>query len=129
MNFSKIKKPDLSYLHVFGALCYSTNDGEDLELLGNLFQRMFDEYLNPPPCVDCQVPGVIAPEPAISTEADHDIEVAHMDNNPYVDFPIPELSSEESSTQVKLDELGGVLKNKDRLVARRYRQEEGIDFE
>nr|GEX60070.1 retrovirus-related Pol polyprotein from transposon TNT 1-94 [Tanacetum cinerariifolium] len=30
--------------------------------------------------------------------------------------------------KVKLDELGGVLKNKARLVARRYRQEEGIDF-
>ncbi|GJR79964.1 retrovirus-related pol polyprotein from transposon TNT 1-94 [Tanacetum coccineum] len=24
------QKPDLSYLHVFGALCYPTNDGEDL---------------------------------------------------------------------------------------------------
>ncbi|GJW11013.1 hypothetical protein Tco_1576840 [Tanacetum coccineum] len=32
-------------------------------------------------------------------EVDHDIEVAHMDNNPNVDFPIPEPSSEESSTQ------------------------------
>ncbi|GJU50432.1 retrovirus-related pol polyprotein from transposon TNT 1-94 [Tanacetum coccineum] len=31
--------------------------------------------------------------------------------------------------KVKLDELGGVLKNKARLVARGYRQEEGIDFE
>ncbi|GJV12614.1 hypothetical protein Tco_1354155 [Tanacetum coccineum] len=95
---------------------------------------MFDEYLNPPPCVDLQVPVVIAPEPAISTgtpssttidqdapslstsqttpktpspiiplgveEADHDIEVAHMDNNPYVNFLIPEPSFEESSTQV-----------------------------
>ncbi|GJZ47963.1 retrovirus-related pol polyprotein from transposon TNT 1-94 [Tanacetum coccineum] len=30
--------------------------------------------------------------------------------------------------KVKLDELGGVLKNKARLVARGYRQEEGIDF-
>ncbi|GKC80391.1 retrovirus-related pol polyprotein from transposon TNT 1-94 [Tanacetum coccineum] len=30
---------------------------------------------------------------------------------------------------VKLDKLGGVLKNKARLVARGYRQEEGIDFE
>ncbi|GKC08517.1 retrovirus-related pol polyprotein from transposon TNT 1-94 [Tanacetum coccineum] len=181
------------------------------------------------------------PSPVISIsveEADHDIEVAHMDNNPYVDFPIPEPSSKESSTQVvipnnvhsinqppahinkwtkdhsndnvigdpsrpvstrhklqdealffyfdaflssvepksykealtescwieamqeelnefkrlevwelvprpdrvmiitlkwiykvKLDELGGVLKNKARLVARGYRQEEGIDFE
>nr|GEX45644.1 hypothetical protein [Tanacetum cinerariifolium] len=30
---------------------------------------------------------------------------------------------------VKLDELGGILKNKARLVARGYRQEEGINFE
>ncbi|GJZ52067.1 retrovirus-related pol polyprotein from transposon TNT 1-94 [Tanacetum coccineum] len=31
--------------------------------------------------------------------------------------------------KVKLDELGGILKNKSRLVAHGYRQEEGIDFE
>nr|GFA95292.1 retrotransposon protein, putative, unclassified [Tanacetum cinerariifolium] len=31
--------------------------------------------------------------------------------------------------KVKLDELGGILKNKARLVARSYRQEEGIEFE
>nr|GEV06762.1 integrase, catalytic region, zinc finger, CCHC-type, peptidase aspartic, catalytic [Tanacetum cinerariifolium] len=31
--------------------------------------------------------------------------------------------------KVKLDELGGVLKNKARLVARGYLQEQGIDFE
>ncbi|GKB93026.1 retrovirus-related pol polyprotein from transposon TNT 1-94 [Tanacetum coccineum] len=31
--------------------------------------------------------------------------------------------------KVKLDELGGILKNKDRLVTHGYRQEEGINFE
>nr|GFB97521.1 integrase, catalytic region, zinc finger, CCHC-type, peptidase aspartic, catalytic [Tanacetum cinerariifolium] len=31
--------------------------------------------------------------------------------------------------KVKLDELGGILKNKARLVARGYCQKEGIDFE
>nr|GEV49754.1 copia protein [Tanacetum cinerariifolium] len=31
--------------------------------------------------------------------------------------------------KVKLDELGGILKNKARLVARGYRQEKGIGFE
>ncbi|GJY84314.1 retrotransposon protein, putative, ty1-copia subclass, partial [Tanacetum coccineum] len=31
--------------------------------------------------------------------------------------------------KVKLDELGGILKNKARLVARGYHQKEGIDFE
>ncbi|GJY31347.1 retrovirus-related pol polyprotein from transposon TNT 1-94 [Tanacetum coccineum] len=239
------RKPDLSYLHVFGALCYPTNDGE---VLGKLKPKadigIF--YLNPPPCVDPQVPAVIALEPDVSTgtpssttidqdapststsqtnqetpspviplgveEVDHGIEVAHIDNNPYVDFPILEPSSKESSSQVvipnnvhslnqppehinkwtkdnpidnvigdpsrpvstrhqlqdealfcyfdaflssvepkiweqvprpdhvmiitlkwiykvKLDELEGVLKNKARLVARGYSQEEGIDFE
>ncbi|GKF05579.1 retrovirus-related pol polyprotein from transposon TNT 1-94, partial [Tanacetum coccineum] len=207
-----------------------------------LFQPMFDEYLNPPPYLDPQVPAIIAPEPADSTgtplsttidqdapststsqttpktpspvipigvkEADHDIKVAHIDNNPFVEFPIPEpnhpidnvigdpstpvstrqqlqdealfcyfdafLSSAEPKSykdaltesywieaiqeelneferievwkrvprpycviiitlkwiyKVKLDELVGVLKNKARLVARGYRQEEGINFE
>ncbi|GKA94745.1 retrovirus-related pol polyprotein from transposon TNT 1-94 [Tanacetum coccineum] len=212
------QKPDLSYLHVFGVLCYPTNDGEDLGklkpkadivifigyapakkafriynkrtrmiietshvdfdkltvmasehfslgpgpklltpgtissgLVPNipsstlyvpptkndweiLFQPMFDEYLNPSPSVDLQVTAVIAPEPAVSTgtpssttndqdapststsqtisetpspviplgveEADHDIEVAHMDNDSFVKFLIPEPSSEESSTQI-----------------------------
>ncbi|GKB42746.1 retrovirus-related pol polyprotein from transposon TNT 1-94 [Tanacetum coccineum] len=152
---------------------------------------------------------VIAPD---AEEADHDIEVAHIDNNPQFGIPILEPSFEESSSQVvipnnvhsviqppehiskwtkdhpidnvtsdpsrpsynealmescwieamqeelneferlevwelvprpdrvmiitlkwiykvKLDELGGVLKNKARLVERGYHQEEGIDFE
>nr|GEY11783.1 retrovirus-related Pol polyprotein from transposon TNT 1-94 [Tanacetum cinerariifolium] len=143
---------------------------------------MFDEYLNPPSCVDPQFPAIIAQEHVVLTgtpssttidqdapsssifqttqetptsvislnvkEADHDIEVTHMDNNPYVDFLIPKPSSKNSSTQelvpcpdrvmiitlkwiykVKLDELGGVLKTKARLVARGYHHEEGIDFE
>nr|GEW24350.1 uncharacterized mitochondrial protein AtMg00810-like [Tanacetum cinerariifolium] len=144
-------KPDLSYLYVFGALCYPTNDGEDLGFVPNisfsspyvlptkndweiLFQPMFDEYLNPPSCVDIQVPAVIALESTVLTgipssttidqdapftstsqttpetsflvipigvkEADHNIKVVYMDNTPYVDFPIPKPSSEESSTQV-----------------------------
>ncbi|GJS45200.1 retrovirus-related pol polyprotein from transposon TNT 1-94, partial [Tanacetum coccineum] len=33
-------------------------------------------------------------------EADHDIEVAHIDNNPFVEFLVPKHSSEESSTHV-----------------------------
>ncbi|GKF03229.1 hypothetical protein Tco_0030152, partial [Tanacetum coccineum] len=55
------KKPDLLFLHIFGALCYPTNDSEDLGLVHNpppaapyvpptnkeleiLFQPVFDEY-------------------------------------------------------------------------------------
>ncbi|GJT37347.1 retrovirus-related pol polyprotein from transposon TNT 1-94 [Tanacetum coccineum] len=118
-----------------------------------LLQPLFDEYFCPPPCVDHPVPEVAAPVPTISTEspshvipsgaeeANHDIEVAHMDNNPQFGIQIPEPSSKESSShvvipnnvqsiyKVKLDKLGGAFKNKAQLVARGYRQEEVIDFE
>nr|GEV34012.1 ribonuclease H-like domain-containing protein [Tanacetum cinerariifolium] len=65
------KLPDLSFLHVFGALCYPTNDSENLGKLqpkadiGNdwdlLFQPLFDELLTPPPSVDPPAPAIIAP--------------------------------------------------------------------
>nr|GFA67231.1 hypothetical protein [Tanacetum cinerariifolium] len=95
---------------------------------------MFDEYLNPLPCVDLQVPTVIALELVVSTdtsssttidqdapststsqttqetpspvilldveEADHDIEVAHIDNKSSFDNLIPEPSSKESYSRV-----------------------------
>ncbi|GJR05650.1 putative ribonuclease H-like domain-containing protein [Tanacetum coccineum] len=219
------KPPDLSYLHVFGALCYPTNDSENFGqvirqpkadigifigyaptkkafwiynrrtrriietihvdfdeltamasehsssgpalhemtpvtissgLVPNppsstpfvppsrsdwdlLFQPMFDESLNPPTNVDLQAPEVIAPIPeavapehAVSTgspssttvdqdapspsnshttqetqtpiishdveEDNHDIEVAHMGNDPYFGILIPEVTSDQSSS-------------------------------
>ncbi|GJX15042.1 putative ribonuclease H-like domain-containing protein [Tanacetum coccineum] len=334
------KLSDLSFFHVFSALCYLTNDSENLGKLQpkadigifisyaptkkafQIYNRrtrriietihvdfdeltamasehnssgpalhemtpatissglsLFDELLTPPPSVDCPTPEVIAPlnevvaleltastgspssttvdqdapSPSISQttpktqppvipndveEDNHDIEVAHMGNDPYFGIPIPEIPSDQSSSsdsihtivhpdhqisehnskwtkdhpleniigeldrpvstrlqlheqalfcyydafltavepkmykdaltqscwieamqeelneferlevwelvprpdkvmvitlkwiyKVKLDELGGILKNKARLVARGYRQEEGIDFE
>ncbi|GJS36942.1 retrotransposon protein, putative, ty1-copia subclass [Tanacetum coccineum] len=78
-------------------------------------------------------------------EENHDLDVAHMNNDPFFGIPIPENNSEASSSSdviptvvhtaapnlehVKLDELGGTLKNKACLVARGYCQEEGINFE
>nr|GEU50314.1 putative RNA-directed DNA polymerase, eukaryota, reverse transcriptase zinc-binding domain protein [Tanacetum cinerariifolium] len=103
--------------------------------------------------------------PQVVEEDNHDIEVAHMGNDPLFGVPIPEDTSAQSSSmieamqeelnefkrfevwelvpradkvmvitlkwiyKVKLDELEGILKNKARLVAHGYRQEEGIDFE
>ncbi|GJR72889.1 retrovirus-related pol polyprotein from transposon TNT 1-94 [Tanacetum coccineum] len=108
---------------------------------------MFDEYLNPPPCVDSQVPAAIAPEPAVSTG---------IPSSTTIDQDAPSSSTSQTTQEtppqlfpselvprpdrvmiitlkwiykVKLDELGGVSKNKARLVARGYHQEEGIDFE
>ncbi|GJZ23371.1 retrovirus-related pol polyprotein from transposon TNT 1-94 [Tanacetum coccineum] len=210
-----------------------------------LFQPMFDELLTPPPSVDHPAPKAIALivevvslVPAVSTKDNHDIEVAHMSNDPYFGIPIPEVPSDQTLStdsihtimhpdhqiskhnskwtkdhpleniigeldrpvstrlqlhkqalfyyydaflsaiepktykdaltqscwikamqkelneferlkvwelvprpekfmvitlkwiyKVNLDELGGILKNKAQLVARGYRQEEGIDFE
>ncbi|GKF37684.1 retrovirus-related pol polyprotein from transposon TNT 1-94, partial [Tanacetum coccineum] len=114
--------------------------------------------------------------PLSAEEESHDLEVAHMSNDPYFGILIPEPVYEESSSsdvipttvhsdapiskhlgntrrakclevwelvphpdkvmvitlkwiyKVKLDELGGILKNKARLVARGYRQDKGINF-
>ncbi|GKB66578.1 retrovirus-related pol polyprotein from transposon TNT 1-94 [Tanacetum coccineum] len=81
-------------------------------------------------------------------EDNHDLNVAHMNNDPFFGILILENVSEASSSsdviptivytaspnsehiyKVKLDELGGILKNKARLVSRDYRQEKGIYFE
>nr|GEY15213.1 hypothetical protein [Tanacetum cinerariifolium] len=70
-----------------------------------------------------------------------DMEVAHLGNNPLFGVPIPEawellprpdqvkVITLKWIYKVKLDKLGGILKNKACLVARGYRQEEGVDFE
>ncbi|GKD54488.1 integrase, catalytic region, zinc finger, CCHC-type containing protein [Tanacetum coccineum] len=162
------RKPDISYLHVFGALCYPTNDNEDLGKLKakadvGIFIRYapakkaywiynrrtkqimetihvdFDELIamasnqsSLGPTLHKITPGTLifavltgspsstsvdqdAPSPSTSQtlqaspshviapdskEADHDIEIAHMDKNPYFRIPIPKPSSEEPSSQV-----------------------------
>nr|GFB21555.1 retrovirus-related Pol polyprotein from transposon TNT 1-94 [Tanacetum cinerariifolium] len=83
------KLPDLSFLHVFGALCYPTNDSENFGKLQpkadigifigyapTLFQSLFDELLTLSHSVDPPSPEVIAPiaevvalEPVESTDS------------------------------------------------------------
>ncbi|GKD52310.1 hypothetical protein Tco_1281286 [Tanacetum coccineum] len=104
-----------------------------------LFQRPFDELLNPPPIVNQPAPEVfaliaevVAPAPVVSIgspsstivnqdapspsnsqttpetqstvisnnveEENHDLDVAHMNNDPFFGIPIPENNSEASST-------------------------------
>ncbi|GJR36224.1 retrovirus-related pol polyprotein from transposon TNT 1-94 [Tanacetum coccineum] len=108
-----------------------------------LFQPMFDGYFNPSPSVVSLVLAAAALKSAnpigtpSSTTIDQDAPylIAHLNNDPFFGVLIPEPNSKESfsrdviPTNVILDELGGVLKNKARLVARGYHQEEGIKFE
>nr|GEU37106.1 retrovirus-related Pol polyprotein from transposon TNT 1-94 [Tanacetum cinerariifolium] len=71
-------------------------------------------------------------------EDNHDIEVAHIEElNEFERLEVWELVSRQDKVmvitlkwiyKVKLDKLGGILKNKARLVARGYRQKDGIDF-
>ncbi|GJX16356.1 retrovirus-related pol polyprotein from transposon TNT 1-94 [Tanacetum coccineum] len=84
-----------------------------------LFQPMFDELLTPPPSIDLLAPEVIALinevvalVPAVltgspsSTTVDqdapspnnHDIEIAHMGNDPYFGIPILEIPFDQSSS-------------------------------
>nr|GEX21421.1 hypothetical protein [Tanacetum cinerariifolium] len=192
------KLPDLSFLHVFGALFYATNDSENLGKLQSkadigifigyaptkkafriynrrlvqkpfssipyvppsrndwdlLFQPMFDELLNLSPSVDHQAPEVITliadVIPPVQAESTGLPSSTTVDQ----DSPSPKAMQEALNKfdrvevwelvprpdkvmvitlkwiyKVKLDELGGILKNKARLVARGYRQEDRIDFE
>ncbi|GJW54834.1 retrovirus-related pol polyprotein from transposon TNT 1-94 [Tanacetum coccineum] len=119
-----------------------------------LFQPLFDELLTPPPSVDHPAPEVIslldelvAPELAASTSSpssttiDQDAPSPTMQEelNEFEHLKVWELIPHPDKVmvitlkwiyKVKLDELGGILKNKARLVLPHgYRQEEGIDFE
>nr|GEV86957.1 hypothetical protein [Tanacetum cinerariifolium] len=190
------KLPDLSLLYVFGALCYPTNDSENLEMLQPkadiaifigyapikkafwIYNRRtrriiktinvdFDELtaiaseqstsgsalhemtpatisFDPPaPAVIALIAKVIAPEPTQSTGSPSSTTVDQDAPSPKElnEFErlevwelIPRLDKVMVITlkwiyKVKLDELGGILKNKAYLVARGYRQEEGIHFE
>nr|GEW72576.1 hypothetical protein [Tanacetum cinerariifolium] len=215
------KPPDPSFLYVFGALCYPTNDNENLGKLQPKANIDFDELTamasehssskpalheitpvtissrlvpNLPPSisVDHQAPEVIAPiskvgapKPTESTGSTslttvdqdapsprksqttldtqspiipNDVEEDNHDLDTYKDSLTQscwiEAIQEELSEfeclkvweliprpnkvmvitlkwiyKVKLDELRGILKNKARLVAHGYRQENGIDLE
>nr|GEX08462.1 integrase, catalytic region, zinc finger, CCHC-type, peptidase aspartic, catalytic [Tanacetum cinerariifolium] len=166
------KKPDLSLFHVFGSLCYPTNDNEDLgkldakddialafEQLGSgpglkcmtlaisisglvsnpvsqqpcippnrddwdrLFQPMFDEYFNP-------LTIVVSPVPLDATSRDIDTADSHVSALIYQDAPSANkvmLIKLKWIYKVKMDEFGGVLKNKARLVDQGFRKEEDAD--
>ncbi|GJU60115.1 retrovirus-related pol polyprotein from transposon TNT 1-94 [Tanacetum coccineum] len=99
-----------------------------------LFQPLFDKLLNPPSSVDrpalevvAPIAKVVAPEPTASTGSPSSTTIDQDELVPRLDKVM--LITLKWIYKVKHDELGGILKNKARLFARGYRQEEGIDFE
>nr|GEU98671.1 copia protein [Tanacetum cinerariifolium] len=103
------KKPDLSFFHGFGALCYPINDKETL---ANKIQKLtLFLSLLAPKAVD------LANSP-VSMLIDQDAPSA---NKVF-------LIKLKWIYKVKTDEFGGVLKNKARIVAQGFRKEEGINF-
>ncbi|GKE15492.1 retrovirus-related pol polyprotein from transposon TNT 1-94, partial [Tanacetum coccineum] len=124
------RKPDLSYLHVFGALCYPTNDNEDLgklkpkadigifvgsspakkafriynkrtRLIIETIQPNVDEYFNPPPCVASLVPSVVVLVLADSTGSPSSTPVDQ-------DAPSPSNSQTTQASQSPVASLGVV---------------------
>ncbi|GKC10827.1 retrovirus-related pol polyprotein from transposon TNT 1-94, partial [Tanacetum coccineum] len=162
------KPPDLSFFHVFGALCYPINDSENLGKLPPKADIDFDELTvmasehnssgpalhemtlaiissglvpNPPPSilvdhpapeVNAPIADVVAPEPVVSIgspssttidqdapspsnsqttpktqspiipndveEENHDLDVEHINNDPFFGIPILEVPSDQSSS-------------------------------
>ncbi|GJV59110.1 retrovirus-related pol polyprotein from transposon TNT 1-94 [Tanacetum coccineum] len=110
------------------------------------------QYFTPPPNVASLVPAVVAPDPANSTGSPssltlvdqdapspkefHDIEVVHLDNDPFFGVTIIELNSKESSSRDviptnvhSLNQPHEHLRPRTIYWITAYRQEEGIDFE
>nr|GEZ52463.1 retrovirus-related Pol polyprotein from transposon TNT 1-94 [Tanacetum cinerariifolium] len=82
------KLPDLSFFHVFGALCYPTNDSENL----------VDQDAPSPSksFTTTEIQSSVIPQDV--GDDNLDIEVAHMGNDPLLGVPIPEVTSEKSSS-------------------------------
>ncbi|GJY99752.1 retrovirus-related pol polyprotein from transposon TNT 1-94 [Tanacetum coccineum] len=97
------------------------------------FNRCLMSIFNPPPSVASPVPAVVALKPADSTGTPSSTTI-NQDASSTIWELVPRPDRVMIITlkwifKVKLDELGGVLKNKANLIAKGYRQEKGIDFE
>nr|GEW73340.1 ribonuclease H-like domain-containing protein [Tanacetum cinerariifolium] len=159
------KLPDLSFLYVFGALCYPTNNSENLGKLQpkadiGVFigyaptKKAFQIYNRHTKRIvktihfDFDELTAMASEQSSLGPVLHDmtpatissglIEAMQEELNEFERLKVWELIPRPDKAmvitlkwiyKVKLDKLGGILKNKARLVAHGYRQGEGIDFE
>nr|GEU45805.1 integrase, catalytic region, zinc finger, CCHC-type, peptidase aspartic, catalytic [Tanacetum cinerariifolium] len=127
------RKPKLKYLHVFGALCYLTNDFKDLRKLQSKADiRIIISYSPSKKAfwIYNKRTRQIIETMNIKAMQEEIYEFKRLEVWELVPRPDKAIIiSLKWIFKVKLDEYGGILKNKARLVSKGYRQEEGIDFE
>nr|GEW06698.1 retrovirus-related Pol polyprotein from transposon TNT 1-94 [Tanacetum cinerariifolium] len=92
------RKPDISFLHVFGALCYPKNDREDIGKLGAkgeldlLFESMYDDYFGGQPSA------------TVENDVDELNPNAMIDGNTFVNpFATSFLNAAETSSSQNVD--------------------------
>nr|GEW97647.1 hypothetical protein [Tanacetum cinerariifolium] len=98
----------------------------------HLFQPMFDEYFNPPSITVTSFQEAAALRAAVLSDSHVSTFIDQCSINKYSINSRRRTFSNHFLRwiyKVKMDLFGGVLKNKARLVAQEFRQEEGIDFE
>nr|GFA14413.1 Gag-Pol polyprotein [Tanacetum cinerariifolium] len=103
------QKPDISFLHVFGALCYPKNDHEDI-------RKLSSKAMTDPAWIE-------------SMQEDF-LQFKRLDV--WLLVPAPDNIKPLALKWLfknKYDEEKTVIRIKPRLVVRGYHQEEGIDFE
>nr|GEV82168.1 retrovirus-related Pol polyprotein from transposon TNT 1-94 [Tanacetum cinerariifolium] len=103
------QKLDISFLHVFGALCYLKNDSEDIGKLGAkddtgeldlLFEAMYDDYIGGQPSATART-VLPAQEPQDVDELNPN---AMVDGNTFVNpFANPSTRAAESSSSHNVD--------------------------
>ncbi|GJU75471.1 retrotransposon protein, putative, unclassified [Tanacetum coccineum] len=131
------RKPDLSYLHVFGALCYPNNDSEDLgKLQAKADIGIFIRYAPKKKAYriyNRRTRKIIETIQFLVAAVLRAVDLADSSVSTLIDQDAPStnkvmLIKLKWIYKVKTDEFGGVLKNKARLVTQGFRKEEGIDF-
>ncbi|GJY69179.1 retrovirus-related pol polyprotein from transposon TNT 1-94 [Tanacetum coccineum] len=126
-------KLDISFLHVFGALCYPKNDREDI---GKLVQKVILAsslvillllVLTDSGFELTYAPSTITTQKTTKRKLDLLFEAMYDD---YIGGQPSSATRTASAAQApQHDEKNTVIRNKTRLVVRGYRQEERIDFE
>ncbi|GKA21278.1 retrovirus-related pol polyprotein from transposon TNT 1-94 [Tanacetum coccineum] len=132
-------KPLVKFFHIFGSLCYIVRDGENLNKMKEKAEPSLNIHTTPQTTnqAPTQVTTVTAPENIIQAETN--TEYAQVDDDQFinifstlelVDIPLCKNGINlKWLWKNKRDEENTVIRNKSRLVAKGYAQNEGIDFE